>query len=438
LVWSNGFEKKQRIEFPPIDADVFKLDGEGLLPDLQRRNNVIYSKGMNKKRRALDFHLLTSIENEEKINLNYLPIAGANFYNGFMLGAALHNFSLYRKPFEFYLAPLYAFNSKTLSGFAELAFNFFPKQVFSSISAGFKAKSFAYDYFNPDTYNNTYSTSLKPLYANYYKLNPFVEFDFKRRPANSKLNHSVLINSTFLFTDSLFYQTTGNGPEVRNKTSYMNGIKYVLSNTRLLSPYEIIAGIQQTGTMIKSSVVYTQKVSFTPRYVGEIRIFAGTFLSGDAEKKSYYALRAGGYTGYQDVLFDQNFIARNERNGLGFSQFSEEDGALKVWTPLGQSNTWLGAVNLKSPKLYKLPIKVYGDVVFTDAQFLNKDAFLWNAGLNLSILNSVIEVYFPLFYSKDIQDALELNQVTGAQRIRFTLNIHNFSPGKILQSLLKQ
>jgi hypothetical protein len=438
LVWSNGFEGKQRIAFPPLDADVFKLDAEGILPDLQRRNNVIHSKGVFKRRRDVHFNFITSFEDEEKINLNVLPIAGVNFYNGFMLGAALHNFSVYRKPFEFYVAPMYAFNSKTLSGFAEMAFNFFPKQHFSSISAGLKAKSFAYDYFNPDNYNSTFGTDLKPIYTTYYKLKPFVDFDFKKKQATSKLNHNLIVSSTVLFTDSLFYTSSPTGPAVGNRISYMNGLQYVLNHTRLLHPYTFEAGVLQSGTLVKSYAKWTQKITFSSRSVAEVRVFAGAFLSGSTEAKSYYAFRAGGYTGYQDMLFDHNFIARNERNGLGFSQFAEEDGALKVWTPLGQSSTWLGSVNIKSPKLFKLPLKVYADVVFTDKQFLNTEAFLWDAGLNLSVLNSLIEVYFPLVYSKDIRDALELNQVEGAQRIRFTLNIHNFSPGKVLQNILKE
>lgn len=437
-VWSNGFTGKQRITFPPLDADVFKLDGEGKLPELQVRNNTIHSKGLFKRRREWKWNLITSIENEEKMNLNLMPFWGANYYNGFMLGAVLHNYSVYRKPFEFYLAPMYAFHSKSLTGFAEMAYNFFPRTRFSSISAGLKLKSFAYDYFNPDTYNSTYQTDLKPIYCNYYRVKPFVEFDFKRSPANSKVNHSVLLSTTLLFTDSLIYNGIQPGVASINRSSHMNGIQYVLNNTRLLHPYTVLADVQQSASLLKLSLSWNQKISFSARYIGEIRVFAGSFLSGEDEQKSYYALRAGGFTGYQDKLFDHNFIARNEKNGLGFSQFAEEDGALKVWTPLGQSSTWLASVNVKSPKLYKLPIKLYADVVFTDSQFLNEEAFLWDFGLNLSVFKGMVEVYFPLAYSKDIRETLELNQVEGAQRIRFTLNIHTFSPGKLLQNLLKE
>ncbi len=105
--------------------------------------------------------------------------------------------------------------------------------------------------------------------------------------------------------------------------------------------------------------------------------------------------------------------------------------------PLAQSSTWLSSVNLKSPKVFKLPIKAYADFVITDSYFMNDAKFLWDFGLNLTLLSSIVEVYFPLAYSKEVRDALDLNQVNGAQRIRFTLNIHKFTPGK-LKSLLFQ
>jgi len=443
LLWSNGFEGKQRIEFPPLDADVFKVDGDGKLPDLQVRNNTIHSKGLFKKRRDLKLNLITSLENEEKINLNLLGIGGFNYYNGVMLGVALHNYSVYRKRFEFYVAPLYGFKSKSLNGFADFAFNAFPKTGFSSIRVGVKTKRFAYDYFNPDTYNTTNGTDVQPIYCTYNRIKPYLEFDFKKRKPVSKLNQNLQISSTVLFTDSLFYSTSS-VPDLKNTNSYMNQLQYTLHNTRYLHPYVIEAGVWQSASLVKSAVSWTQKLSFTQRLVGEIRLFAGAFLSGNTEAKSYYAFRAGGYAGYQDMLFDHNFIARNERNGVGFSQFAAEDGALKVWTPLGQSSTWLAGINLKTPNLIdfpgvlRIPLKLYFDMVVTDKQFLKTDPYLWDLGLNLSLLNSLVEVYFPFAYSNDIREALDLNQVEGAQRIRFTLNIHNFSPGKLLQNLIKE
>ncbi len=164
-------------------------------------------------------------------------------------------------------------------------------------------------------------------------MKPFLVFELKPGQATSKIHQSFELSSTVLFTDSLFYKAPGSGATAENKSSYMNGLVYHWSNTRFFNPYTITAQIQQKESLVKTQFTWVQKINFSKKAIGEIRVFAGEFLSGDLKSKTYYAFRGAGINGYQDKLFDYDFIARNERNGLGFSQFAEEDGALKVWTP---------------------------------------------------------------------------------------------------------
>jgi hypothetical protein len=89
---------------------------------------------------------------------------------------------------------------------------------------------------------------------------------------------------------------------------------------------------------------------------------------------------------------------------------------------------------VKSPNFFKLPIKAFADVVVCDGRSLNKDAFLWDAGLELALWDEVIEVYVPLVYSNDIKNTLELNKVTFPNTIRFTFNIHKLALKSILQT----
>jgi hypothetical protein len=154
-------------------------------------------------------------------------------------------------------------------------------------------------------------------------------------------------------------------------------------------------------------------------------------------ERSYYAYRASGYQGYQDYAFEGNYMNRfASPSSFAGSQFLEKDGALKVWTPWGQSAQWLLALNLKSPRIAKLPVCVFVDAVSCDGRALNADKVLWDAGLNLTIVKDVIEVYVPLLYSTDIKQALSLNGVKWYQAVRFTFNIHKLEPAKILQTSL--
>ena len=126
LIWSVGFENEKAIEFPPTDVDYFKIDGEDKMPDINRKNNFIKTKGLFKKVKPLSFNFLTKFEDPTKTQISYLPLIGANYYNGFMAGAAIYNYSLYQKRFEYLLAPMFAFRSKSPVGFAEFNFNIYP------------------------------------------------------------------------------------------------------------------------------------------------------------------------------------------------------------------------------------------------------------------------------------------------------------------------
>jgi len=41
--------------------------------------------------------------------------------------------------------------------------------------------------------------------------------------------------------------------------------------------------------------------------------------------------------------------------------------------------------------------------------FLLKDKFLWDAGVNITILRDIVEVYISFAYSNDIRQTLDLN-----------------------------
>ena len=64
------------------------------------------------------------------------------------------------------------------------------------------------------------------------------------------------------------------------------------------------------------------------------------------------------------------------------------------------------------------------------------DKPLYCAGVNLSLWKGIIDIYAPLMYSQEIKTALETNNINGADRIRFTLNIHKLVPKDFLKNNL--
>ena len=105
---------------------------------------------------------------------NYIglaPVAGYNRYDGFMLGALIHNINLPENNFEFLFTPLYAFGSKTLEGLGRLGYSWHPENHFSNITIGINGGRF-------DTNKATDSTG-NILFENFSKLVPYIRVEFQ-------------------------------------------------------------------------------------------------------------------------------------------------------------------------------------------------------------------------------------------------------------------
>ncbi|MBL7918193.1 MAG: hypothetical protein JNM96_07330, partial [Bacteroidia bacterium] len=110
MAWFNGFEKVKKLDFPPSDIDYFKIDGFDYMPDVNRKNNFFRTKGLFRKTKSPRFNFVTTVNEDRRANINYLPIVGYNMYNGFMAGLTVHNYGIYERKFDYLVAPMYSFN----------------------------------------------------------------------------------------------------------------------------------------------------------------------------------------------------------------------------------------------------------------------------------------------------------------------------------------
>jgi hypothetical protein len=441
VVWFNGFTGTRTVGFPAADVDYFKIDGLDRMPDINRKNNFIHTTGLFKKRKPLELGFITKFENPAKRQLGYVPLIGANYYNGPMAGIALHNLGLYEKKFEFTLAPMFGFKNMQPCGFASFDINVYPAQGVRKITFGTQVKSFSYNFFQTSTLNENLSTHFSDMYFNYYKIAPYIDLEIKKKNANSPVTQYIRYTNNNLFTDSLnaHRETLENiadvGPQKISTFSFVNELAYTLINKRTIDPFSFKINVQHNQKMAKVFTTLNYKITFSKKYNMDVRLFAGGFVSGSTADRSTYAFRMSGYRGSDDYLFTGNYFARNESQGFGYSQFLETDGAFKVQT-FNYSTEWLASINIKSPKLFVLPVRVFVDAGTCDPRFLYKDKFLWAAGLNVTIVKDIIEVYLPLTYSDDIKNTLDLNNIDFWQRIRFTFNLHKLAPKELLRDNL--
>lgn len=440
-VWYNGFKGKKVFEFPPSEIDEFVLDYEGFVPELKRKNNNIKTSGLFKKTDPIKFNLLGKIDNPKYTQINYLPIAGYNMYNKFMFGCAFYNYSLLQRKTEITVAPMYAFGSNTPVGFLEINRYFTQNNnLLQQIAFNTKLKSFAYDYINTTMFNNTFGTKIKSFNLNYYKAAFNLDFEIKKIEARSHISQHIGYTTNLLFVDNVKYKinyidTSSSNISKKNNATIINNFYYSLNNSRVINPYKLVFNFQHNDQFGKASVTLNYNITIKDKNTLDIRFFAGAFIYHNSFKYDY-RFRMNGPTGYQDYLFENNAIGRNESVGLGAAQMLEQDGAFKVWTPLGQTTKWLVALNIKSPKVGKLPLKLFADIGTSEfKESLYSDKFLYDFGVDICLWKDIFEIYVPFAYSKDIKTALELNNRGNFfDTIRFTLNLHKIKPKELLTS----
>ena len=139
-----------------------------------------------------------------------------------------------------------------------------------------------------------------------------------------------------------------------------------------------------------------------------------------------------------------------ENKGLGAQQIMMRDGGFKLILDQydylqGRSENWVAALNFTStlpgsifPE--KFPLKLFLDIG-TYAEAWKSDAltsrFLYTAGLQLSLLKNVVNVYMPLLYSNDFKNELKSTWPKNRllKTISFSIDIQNFSLKKLNNNL---
>ena len=383
------------------------------------------------------------------------PLAGYNFYDKIMLGALVHNYTLPAEKFQFLLAPLYATGSKQLNGLGRLSYHWFPG------NNGMKAKvSIAGASFAGDAYTDSTNTT---TYQRFAKLVPSVKIVFANKNPRSHLQ-KYLQWKTFLIQETglLFTRDTVRQIDIITypKTSrYVNQLRFVVDNNRVLYPYHGELQMEQGEGFAR--LAFTGNYYFNyPKGGGmNLRIFAGKFfyLGDKTYLKQFaterYHLNMTGPKGNEDYTYSDYFIGRNEFEKYPSQQIMQRDGFFKVRTDLlsskiGKTDNWLAAVNFTTdvPKKInplqvlpiKIPLKIFADVgTYAEAwQKINNTGtgkFIYDAGLQLSLLRNTINIYLPLLYSKVYNDYFKstITQKRFWRNISFSIDIQNISFRKL-------
>lgn len=436
-VWYEGFAGESHPTFPMVDADEFIIDQPEDGPDVNRKNNTIRSHGLLKKTEPLKFQFLGSLDNPSRTQLFFTPTLGYNYYDQFMLGAAFYNHFAPGKHFEWLVMPMYGFGSKKVVGHADAYFNFFNCAGFQNIRFGVNASQ--YDFYKLKPEDNVTGEGLDRT-LQFRKVAPELDLTLRKKDLRSPITNQFAFRYIMTQQDAIQYNMVDSNSfntTIENTQKNFFEAKYTLRNNRHVNPWSVELKYQMGDDMSKLSMTANYTVNYADGKGFHFRLFGGTFL--DATNAGPYRWRMSGYgtrgIGNHDYLYDNIFLGRSEETGFLAAQFAEEEGAFKVYSPVGQSNSWLAALNVK----IDLPVKsrflnkfkIYGDFG-TAGDGMADQNFLYNAGVQFSLFRSgICDVYFPIIWSQDIKDYYtSVGQGYGSM-IRFTFNLNRFAPSNI-------
>lgn len=435
--WYEGFKGSDTIHISCEHCDQIKIDALNINPDVNRKNNTFRTHGIFKGLEKPSFPFLLRVENPERTQISWTPIAGWNNYDKTMIGLSLHNLSFVSKKLEYAVAPMYGLNSKELAGSGTIRLTFYKIGGFlNQMQFSVTGNKFAYLI---EKYPNEVGF-LTFKHLGYERLHGQFAVRFKNHKVKSTIDKGFLFRTIHIRKDIIQYTQQNNiyfGKKIRGY-EYHNLFQLYYGDIRKIDPYNIKIGIEQNPSYLKANLEYGGRISYPNTKHGvNIRFFLGTFLNKVGT--DFYPLRLGNLiSSNEDYLFENLYLGRSESTGILSKQFYEEEGGFKTFTAAGRSRNWIAALNLKAHLPGKLPIRVFADIGLYDAseRVYDYKGLTYDAGLEIYLFENFLEVYIPFFVSKDIRLYYETNELKFQDRIRFVFNINGLSPFKLRDSLI--
>lgn len=402
-----------------------------------------------------------SFRNTDKYNYIFLsPAIGYNNYDKFMAGIVLHNYTLPLPNLKFILVPLYATGSKQLNGIGSISYGLPLDGRISKVAIGISGARFST--------RQSLDTNDQKIFENFSKIVPSLQLYFRHHPRSEK--NSWIDLRSYLITEKNFsaYGYKANSDSsvsyplaTANTNRYILQLSYNVNNHRKLYPYNYQLKYQQGKGFYRFDLNAEYFFNYS-KYGGlNVRLFASKFgFIGSPDYEAYlYRPKLLAATGSEDFTYTNYFIGRSaatsngekpvKNAGFAAHQVMIRDGGLKLRLDQfdyiqGRTENWLAAVNINTtlPDMFpvKLPLKLFLDIG-TYAEAWEKNAattrFLYIGGIQLSVLQDIISVYAPLFYSKDFKTVLKSQpeQNSFLKRITFSINIQNITAARLLPKI---
>jgi len=445
----------------PYPEDFKKVMEEVSGRNLDATFTLLDKKGDLKKttvKKDIRFTSFLSLKETDKHNYIFAaPAIGYNFYDKLMLGVLLHNYTLPLNKFQFVIAPMYGTKSKQLNGIGRLGYTFYPGVNGQKFELAVAGASFSGDNFTDST--NTTNAQ------RFSKIVPSLKYVFANKNPRSSITKFIQWKTFFITEQELrFTRDTINMVDVisyPNESRYVNQLRFVIENNRVLYPYQGILQVEQGEGFARLAFTGDYFFNYAKGGGMNVRVFAGKFFYlGDKTflkqfETDRYHLNMTGPKGYEDYTYSNYFVGRNEFEGFSNQQIMMRDGGFKVRTDLlsnkiGKTDDWLAAANFTTtiPKVinplsvlpFNIPLSAFVDIgTYADAWKKNAATgrFIYDAGLQLSLFNNIVNIYVPLLYNKVYKDYFKstITEKRFLKNISFSIDMQNINLRRIIPQI---
>lgn len=445
--WVEGFKGRQTVTLPMGEYSLIAIDPDRVTLDGYRKNNYFKTSGFLRGFEPFHIRWLPGPENDRHSELFAFPMLGWNNYDKTMIGLAVFNHSILARHFEWEAVPMYAAGSKDVVGLGRIQYHFYPNtDAFQRITIGAGLRSYHYDH------NSRFGYDLKMM-----RFAPFLRVELGKQPA-SNFYQTIEWRTLFLNREEAQFDLVGEYTEKEWFTDVVHELSYSGENRRVLNPFLYRIAIEQQNyedlggdqRYLKASLEWANSFTYARKRSVDLRLFAGGFLHNSRREGG--AIFPGAFNlvsrGFNDYRFDDFYLGRNDDKGIWAQQVNIADGGLKTVIespyPLGRSNNFIIAINIKAdlPKdlPLKLPIKPYFDLGYFDNAMPtgSKDTFqdqlLWSGGLMFDFFDGIAGIYFPIINSKNIND-LNAERGNYFSRITFSIDLEKINPWRIAERL---
>ena len=396
IIETINFKEYKKIKISNIDFDYVVINPKVSLPELNKSNNLLYSKSNIK---PLKLKFIGDLENPKVKALFLRPEVTYNLYDGVSPGFNLHNKGLKNKLFNYEIFTQYASKEDALIGSLNLKY-----QINNELK-------------------DNYSTTFNLFYtSNHYKKNLRYQVFSPSLRVNFRDNKNLRSNVKKSLSLSLFNVTKDTDIQKNNfldKYSIYN-LGYYYSDIGIIKYLKSSVNTEFSDNFGKINFVFDYRRLLKSNRQLQARIYLGKFFwnNDQFDDFNYNLGRSGGY------LFLDNYLGRSESTGLLSQQFIMAGGGFKSFFDNPTTNNFMLSTNLNIG-IWKW-IEGYLDMgILKDSS--EDSRYFYGTGIRLNLLPDFFELYFPI----SSNNGFELDDFRYRDKIRFIVSYNLESLGNL-------